>query len=168
MDMGISHQKLVLGTWVNRAASVSVYTDGHLFGARPRKMRLLGQPPSPEATVADLLEIHIPFQLRSQNTISGYSRGDPEGRTVHRQQYYERLNTGAVLRRCKLRLKGLRLPSSWQRAERRRGVYRTGAMQHPACGLPRTPILRGWANSHLIHDVESNDAQPQHRQDRAE
>jgi hypothetical protein len=51
---------------VNKAASVSVYKDGHLFGAWPRKMRLLGQLPSPEATVADLLEIHIPLQLRSQ------------------------------------------------------------------------------------------------------
>jgi len=122
MDMGISHQKLVLGTWVNRAASVSVYTDGHLFGARPRKMRLLGQPPSPEATVADLLEIHIPLQLRSQNIISGYSRGDPDGRTVHRQQYLERLNGGAVLRRCKLRSQGFKTPLLAGRREAQRGL----------------------------------------------
>src|ERR671910_3589406 len=36
-------------TWVNKAASVSVYTDGHLFGARPRKMRSVGTTPEPRS-----------------------------------------------------------------------------------------------------------------------
>src|SRR5215208_5332788 len=31
-----------LGTWVNKAASVSVYTGGHLFGARERKNEIVG------------------------------------------------------------------------------------------------------------------------------
>jgi hypothetical protein len=34
--------------------------------------------------------------------------------------------------------------------------------------LRRISLPRGWVNSLLIHDVESNDAQRQRRQDRAE
>ena len=33
---------LLLGTSVNKAASVSVYTGGHLFGARERKNEIVG------------------------------------------------------------------------------------------------------------------------------
>jgi hypothetical protein len=36
------------GTSMNRAASVSVYKGRHLFGARKRKTKVLGQSPSPE------------------------------------------------------------------------------------------------------------------------
>jgi hypothetical protein len=45
--MGEVRRMHLLGTSVNTAASVSVYTGGHLFGPRER-MRLLGQSPSPE------------------------------------------------------------------------------------------------------------------------
>jgi hypothetical protein len=45
----------------------------------------------------DLLNFYT-TPVRSKNITSGYSRGNPDSRTVHRQQYYERLGGGALRR----------------------------------------------------------------------
>jgi hypothetical protein len=54
----------LLGTWVNKAASVSVYTGGHLLGARERMNEIVGTVAEPriQRRTSDLLEIPIPLQ----------------------------------------------------------------------------------------------------------
>jgi hypothetical protein len=68
--------------WVNKAASESVYTGRHLFGARQRKDKIVGTIAEPriQRRISVLLDPYT-IAIRSQNITSGNSRGDTDGRT---------------------------------------------------------------------------------------
>jgi len=74
-----------------------IYGGRHLFrGSGKKGWDCWDNRRAPNKEV-DLLDFYT-TTLRSKNMKSGYSRGGSDGRTVHRQQYLERLGGGALRR----------------------------------------------------------------------